>query len=391
VAGLDATGFTPKALDDINSEMSGDIKAAISPTLDTSSTALLGQLLGSVSSQLRQLWELGQAIWASQDPDQANGASLTAAGGLTGTIREAPSYSTDLLNLDLDAGSYAPGTLVVSVVTDPTLRFANKLTVTSPGGVVAGVLMQAEQTGPVRANAGTLTTIASPVVGFNSVSSDPSDAVLGSNTETDTALRLRREQELTRRGSSTVDAMRTDILQVDGVTFCAVYENATDTTDGAGRPPHSVEAVVLGGVDADVATGIWDTKPSGIQAYGLTSAVHADSQGVSHTIGFSRPATINIYVSVAVNVIAGKYAGDTVLKQALVDYGDQNQSVGYDVIHAQLIKVVMNLPGVIDTVISIDSSPAPVPQTNYVIGVREIADLDTSRIAVFASYVTGPA
>lgn len=68
---------------------------------------------------------------------------------------------------------------------------------------------------------------------------------LGSGEESDNVLRTRRVVELGRRGSSTVAAMRADILQVDGVTFCAVYENDTDSTDSAGRPPHSLEAVVL--------------------------------------------------------------------------------------------------------------------------------------------------
>jgi uncharacterized phage protein gp47/JayE len=386
VAGLDATGFTPKALDEINSEMASAVKAAISPTLNTSATSLLGEMFGTIASQLRQLWELGQAVHASQDPDQANGASLRAVAAITGTVSEASSKSTDLLDLNLDSGTYAAGTLVVYVVGDPTARFANKLAVVSGGGVVSGVLMEAEQAGPVRANAGTLTVIASPIAGFNSVSSDPLDAVLGHDPETDTALRLRREQELTRRGSSTVDAMRTDILQVDGVTFVAVYENVADTTDGAGRPPHSVEAVVVGGIDADVAGGIWDAKPAGIQAYGLTTVSHTDSQGVVHSIGFSRPTSIVLYIDMAVTYTAGKYAGDTIMKQTLVDYADADLSVGYDVLIAKLTAVAMSVPGVIDVYIEVGlSSGAGTFPTNFVIGPREIADFDTSRIVVVST------
>lgn len=386
MAGLDTTGFVPKTLDEINSEMSSDVKSAISPTLNTSATSLIGEFLGTVSSQLRQLWELGQAIHASQDPDQANGASLTSVGTITGTVRRAPSHSTDLLDLDLDAGTYNEGDLVVYVVGDPTARFSNAEAVVSAGGVVSGVLMVADSTGPVRANAGTLTVIASPVAGFNSVSSDPTDATLGTDTETDTALRVRREQELTRRGSSTVDAMRTDLLQIDGVTFVAVYENVTDSTDGAGRPPHSVEVVALGGTTADLVAGIWEAKPAGIQTYGVSSSTHTDTQGVDHTIGYSRPTAIVLYVDMTVTYTTGRYAGDTVMKQAIVDYADAELSVGYDVLIAKLIQVAMSVAGVINVTVEVGlSAGGGTLNADFVIGPREIADFDTSRIAVVST------
>lgn len=396
MAGLDALGFTAPALDEINDEIASSEKSAISPTLNTSPTALIGEVNGVTASQLRQLWELGQAIHASQDPDQASGASLTALAALTGTVRRAPSKSTDLLDLDLDAGTYNEGDLAVYVVGDPTARFSNAETVVSGGGVVSGVLMVADVAGPVRANAGTLTVIASPVSGFNAVDDDPTDATLGSDTETDTALRLRREQELTRRGSSTVDAMRTDLLQIDGVTFCTVYENVTDSTDGSGRPPHSVEVVALrtaitAETTAALVAGIWEAKPAGIQTYGTSSSTHVDTQGVSHTIGYSVPTPIVLYIDMAVSYTAGRYAGDTVMKQTLVDYADAELSVGYDVLIAKLTAVAMSVAGVIDVYIEVGlSAGAGTLNANFVIGVREIADFDTSRIVVVSTASAHP-
>ena len=47
-----------------------------------------------------------------------------------------------------------------------------------------------------------------------------------------------------------------------------VYENDSNVVDAAGRPPHSVEVVVDGGSNTDIAAQILATKSGGINTYG---------------------------------------------------------------------------------------------------------------------------
>jgi len=388
MAGLSSSGFESKPLVDIESDIASRIRSGISPTLNLSSTSVIGQWIGSGASQLSQLWEALQALYASMDIDQAEGDRLGALTRLTGTTRRGATYSTATLDVTLAAGTYGAGALVVHVVGDSTARFANVASVTSPGGVVSGVLFEAEDAGPVRANSGTLTVIANPVVGFTAAT-NPTDALVGSPQETDPELRKRHEDELARRGSSTVDAIRADLLEVDGVTFVQVYENDTDATDGEGRPPHSFEAVVLGGLTIDVLDAVWAAKPAGIRAYGTTSGTAVDSQGFSHIVGFSRPDDVLLYLNIQITAQQGRFVGSTAVVDAVLDYAAENIGPGKDVIHSRLVSVVMEQDGVIDASVTIGTSPLPVSTSNYVITPRQLARLDSSRINIGVSLVNG--
>jgi len=71
------------------------------------------------------------------------------------------------------------------------------------------------------------------------------DAEPGREEETDAAFRLRREQLLRVAGAATVEAIRADLLALDGVADATVYENVTMVTDGDGVPAKAFESVVL--------------------------------------------------------------------------------------------------------------------------------------------------
>jgi uncharacterized phage protein gp47/JayE len=65
------------------------------------------------------------------------------------------------------------------------------------------------------------------------------------------------------------------------------------------------------------------------------------------------------------------------VREAVVDYFEQNQSVGWDVIHAQYVRIVMDLPGVVDVAVTIagNADPFTGAATNFAIASREIARL----------------
>lgn len=387
MAGITPTGFEAKTLEEILSEIETEERANISASLNTSAASPIGQLNGIIASKLRELWELAQAAYEAFNPNAASGASLTSLSLVTGTQREAATKSQVLADVTLAAGVYAPGSLIASVTGNPSARFVNVNSITSPGGVNAGQLFEAEETGPVQALAGTLTVIAEPVVGWTAVT-NPADAEEGEDVETDVALRIRREQELAQAGSSTVDAIRADVLEVEGVQSCTVFENTTLVTDVNGLPGKAFEAVVFDGVvpaadDDAIAQAIWETKPAGIQAYGSDSGVAEDTQGVDHTINFTRVTVLNVYLDLFLTKNPDTYAGDAAVEAAVVAFGDSELQIGGDIILSRIVAAIFQVPGVVDvTSIEAGFAPAPVGTVNLVVGPREIGDLDTSRITV---------
>jgi len=372
---LDQYGLQIKTFDEITSEIKQAWKDGISQELDVEDESELGQIADAVSVQLREALELIQAGYNSQDPAQGSGFGQNQVASVTGTIRAAATYSVDFLDLSLNAGTYAPGTLIVYVSGQPDVRFANKYSVTSPGGTVAAVEMWAETAGRVRAPAGTLTTIAETVTGFNSVVSDPSDATVGSPAESDTALRLRRVDEIYRRGSTNANAIRADLITLTGVTYCAVLENDTDATDANGLPPHSVECIVDGtATAAAIRAQIYASKAVGIQAYGTSSGTITDSSGNAQTIAYSTPTLVPVTLLSAFTYLSNVWASaadaQTAVQDAIADAFASWQLVGRDVLYRRLVSAALAVPGVVDCAVLVNGSAA-----NFVIAVRERATI----------------
>ena len=390
--GVTDTGFVPKTLEVIRAELELEFRAAFGDDTNTSSASVLGQIIGIMATRERIVWELFEAGYDGQYPDSAISRSLTTLAALTGTQRNPATKSTVECTVNVDPGTYAIGTLIASVSGYPDRRFVNIDTVTNAGMSAANVTditFEAEEAGIVLANSGTLTVRAQAVTGWNSVT-NPEDASVGSEEETDEDLRARREDELASAGSTTVDAIRSDVLRtVDGVISCTIVENDTDiTVDGV--PPHAFEAIVLGpdGYDADddqaVADCIWAAKAGGIRAYGSTTKVVIDSQGFSHNVGFTRPTDKNVYLEFDLSVDAG-WAGGAAFEAAIVAFGDENYGSGDDVIRSRLIAAAFEVEGVNDvTALRLGFTASPVGTSNLSIALREIARLDTSRITVTA-------
>lgn len=256
--------------------------------------------------------------------------------------------------------------------------------VASPGYFVA------KSTGPIPALANTLTVIETPVPGFSSVN-NPLDGVIGRDEETDAALRLRRFTSLRLAGAGAVEAIRARLQNVTNVVAAYVFENPTGTVDTAGRPPHSVECVVTGGADADIATTIWNAKPGGIELFGSVTENITDSQGTVQPIKFSRATDIYVWIDVVLTLYSEEAFpsdGYTLVRDAILNYAAENIGIGTDVLLKRLYTPIFSIPGIKDAVITRATSATPggppgsYLSTDLAIAQFEIARFDSTRVAV---------
>lgn len=393
--GLSDTGFEAKTLETILAELEADVRTTIGAGVDTAPDSPTGQMLAIFASKVREVWELAQAVYASQYPASASGFSLTNVSAITGTKRKAATKSKVDANVNVDMGTYAIGTLVAHVLGQPTRRFSNAEEVVNAGpgaATINGVAFEAEETGPVVANAGTLTVIAAAVSGWNSIT-NPLDATKGTTVEVDTPLRTRRESELATKGSTTVNAIRADISALDDVIGVQVLENDTDATDGNGLPPHSVEAIVQGGDNTEIATALFNAVAAGITTYadpaGDVSVVVQDSANENHTVLFSRPTVVPIYIIVELTAEADTYVGDAFIKQVLEDFAALDYQVGDDVITSRLVAELWNkVPGLVTiAAVKVDDSPGPTSDADWVITSRQLATVSVANIIVTETLV----
>lgn len=404
MAGVDPIlGFVRRTAEDINDQILADFVAEISPALDTSSTSPAGQIASPIAKVAGELWDVAEAIYVAGDPDRNTGDGQDAVCAITGTSRDPATRSQVRCVLGLDAAASVPVGSLASVFGNPSSQFklVGAETVPDtvvPGPVVAGAAgsyfarFESVNTGPVAANASTLSVIVTPITGWNSIT-NALDAVPGHDVESSTDLRIRREAELAAAGSTPVDALRAELSQLLAAYdiaggFADVVENELDTVDVDGRPGHSIECLIDDGPsplsDDLIAQTIWDGKAGGIQTYGSTPGNAVDALGQTRVMNFNRPTPIPIYfdLTVVINTDLFPADGDTQIKNAMVALG-ATLKPGADVARTQFFGPIFSVLGVVNcTDLTLDTAPAPVGTADISIGVRERATFDTSHITV---------
>jgi len=399
-------GFNVKTTDDILASVQQRQTQEISASLDVQPTALVGQFNGIFSDELGDAWAAIGAVYNGMDPDEAAGDQLDNVCLISGTERDDATATVTQATVNVDASFHAdPETMFASITGNAAAVFTNELAVDNPGGVPANVAaaFKAVSTGPTQCLAGTLTVIAQPLAGWNSIT-NATDGAPGRNIETDPQLRQKRNQELSAAGSTTADAIRADVLETLITPFtttdtinCTVLHNDTDYTDANNVPPHSVEVIAYqpgntSDDDQKLADLILASKAAGIGTYGLASKLSTDSQGIQTLIKYTRPSPLNLYIAITV-VVNKNFPTDGAAQvvNALLAYGQAEYAPGGEVFLKALAGSIFpdpldpakGVPGVDDyTTFTCDTNPVPVGTVNIPTSVRQIASFDSGRIFV---------
>lgn len=449
--GLTDQGLTIPTIADIRADITARILKTISPTLDLSDRSLEGQIVGIVAEAIARAWEQLEVIFTAWDPDKAVGVFLEALSALTGTTPPLPSKSAVVLTLTgtpaavvpsgdqagisdgqggyvslwatselatiaalsawLTSAAYGLGTRVTHAGNVYQCTLAGTSGATGPIGAdltsdetdgtvhwrylgegtgAIDVPAACTVVGPTTANAATITAITTPEGGWSGVV-NVLDASVGRNAATSAQLRALRELELFQPGSSPVDAIRAELLDVVGVTAVTVFENVQEVTSDDGIPPHSVEAMVQGGDDQAIFDALLASVAGGIRTWGQGSGEvdgsATDSQGTAHPMKFTRPGEVPVYVTITLTKDASRYPsdGDQQVKDAITAWGDLRPA-GYDAVSNAILAQAFTVLGVLDvTACSIGTAPAPATSTTIAIGLRQLATYDTSRIVVNSS------
>lgn len=483
--GLTPQGFVAKPLSIVLDEIDAALKngplgqsAGTEPDGSIPLDSLAGQLKVILADMEAAQWDLLEALQAAFDPNQATSEAQDALCSITGTQREPAQFSTVVGTCTGDNGTVilpgkvasvniansrfdvvAPGGTIASLAAWQTThaylignRVANGtrsyICITSgtsagsggPTGILTDITdgtvhwkylgegtaavdvhFEAEVAGPIKAVAGTLANIATPVSGWRTVV-NLLDAAVGASVETDAHLRARRDAELAAPGNATVEAIRANILGVNQgssdpnhqpVTSCTVFYNDTDVTDADGLPPHSVEVLALGGTDQDIANAVWLSVGGGIQTFGNQTSTMTDSQGNPQTVYWSRPTPVNIYIVTTVYYDPSKWPASGAAA-AVVQYMlsalltlTHDFPISQSVRSTYLSAACFEGPAAVDTTgaavapapagsapapgildaspFYIGTAPSPGSGATIAIGRRQIAAFDSSRIAITAT------
>lgn len=384
MAGLTSTGFDRKTFEQILAAMQKVTSDNISPNLQYGATSSIGQILNSVAAEVAAIWEGLEEADAGMDPDRATEDQFEQICLLTGVRRRGETAGLVTATVDLDAATYAAGTLIANVTDDPENTWTNREEIVAPGGATPAIFESINTGSGAVAAAGTLIIISSPVSGWNSIT-NAADATKGKDIELIGELGVRREDSLAAAGSGTLAATVADVGALEGMIDVRGDENTSDRI-ALGRPPHSIEITVWSGdpaavADNDIAQAILDSKGGSARAFGADSGTAIDGEGDLQTVEFTKATEVEIFVSVTIISTTGVKIAD-VQAAILAEFSEGGREIGDDVIYNRMSGSVF-IDGV-DNYSSFTMGTAPAPAGTSDIGIAgaETATLDVVNIVV---------
>lgn len=353
--GLTSLGFRRPTYTELLDALEYKARELFGATANLTVRSPLGLFLRIFAWMLNILFSVLEDVYNSRFVDTAVGASLLNLGRAIGIRILSAQKATGYLTVTGPGGTVIPEGWLAETAAGIQF-FAVAETVIGPEGK-ATVPARCVETGPAgNVAAGTITTITNPgaVAGLASVTNEK-DFTGGRERETDEEFRDRYYKSVDYAGGVNADAIRAALLQrVGGILDAKVFENDSDQEDDHGLPPHSIEAIAYGGLDADIAQVIYEELSGGIQTYGQQTVQIITESGGTKAINFNRPNPVQVYVTVSDLVTSSSFPhdGKEQIKQAVIAFiGDRESGgvgIGETLYHQRLPAVIYTVPGVLD-------------------------------------------
>ena len=293
---VSANGITAPTYDEIYEYFKDRAKSIFGSDINLDADTQDGQLLAIFASAINDLNAQAIAVFNAYNPNTASGVALDCAVKTNGLTRQDASKSQVDLKLVGTAGTVITNGVAIDS-SDNRWLLPEVVSIPLSGSVV--VTAEAKESGKVSAEAGSITKIGTPTLGWHSVT-NPSNAVIGVDVETDAELRERQSLSTMQPTVGLWEGLIGSIAQIDDVHSVAGRHNDTGQTSSDGIPAHSVAVVVAGGNVNEIAETIFKKKSQGVATFGSTSVEHVDAFGNMNTIKFSRPTEVKVSVDLTI-------------------------------------------------------------------------------------------
>lgn len=294
MATLTETGIQIERLNDIVKRFEDGFKQIYGQNIDLSPSTPDGQMVGILAQIKMDIEELSENVYRQLDPDVATGAWLEQRVAYAGLMRRGASYSylrSVILTGEPNTHLYAG--IVVSDQNKVRWVLTTDIQLDSNGSGRAD--FRSEQLGSFNLAKNTTLTIETVTLGLtNAVTFE--NAEVGVEEETDTQLRERFLFSRTKNAQNSAEAITAKIAALPDVKQVRVLENNTAQRDALGVEPHSIDVIVYGGNDEEIANVIYQNKGAGVGLQGNTLA-NLKKDGEMRPIRFDKVSLVDIQVS----------------------------------------------------------------------------------------------
>ena len=190
------------------------------------------------------------------------------------------------------------------IIADKLLGRVSKLVLSSnltTDYIVTIASFETEKFGKIQLPNDVITKLVDNIAGFTNVR-NRLQSIYGREAQTDVELRQAYIAKSALRSNTMVDSVVAEILNtVVGIETVSGFENDTDFVNDRQMPPHSIEFVVEGGEDSEIASAILRKKAGGIQTYGSVVVDVPGKYGDSIPIKFNRPTYIYVWLKIVLH------------------------------------------------------------------------------------------
>jgi len=250
-------------------------------------------------------------IYNMFDPDNAIGVILDQRVAINGIQRQAGTYTVTNVTITnsqsvnlygLDQSDQA----VYTVADNAGNNWFLQATVLglSPGS--HALSFRAATPGATLTVPNTINVPVTIVLGVDTINNPTTYTTLGTNEETDAALKVRRQKSVSLASQGYLKGLLAALENIPGVTSAFVYENLTNVTNGDGVPGHSIWVIVSGtGAPADIAQAIYTKRNAGCGMYGQTSYTVIQVNGSPFTVFWDTVLAQNAFIAFTATSING--------------------------------------------------------------------------------------
>lgn len=213
----------------------------------------------------------------------------------------------------------------------------------------------------------------------------------GTADESNDALRARLKSQNSLTSNNDVDAVYAALRNLTNTLKAVVYENDTEIDNyfGRGLTKYSINAVVVGSTDQEIADVLRIKKAAGTPTYGAVTAISIDNQGFNKTQYFDRGVEARVYVAASVTAKPGETEVDSSYNSTIrantksfINNLDPGKDVSYTTVYGLFAFPDVNESGVpispfdITNLLMSNSPSADFATGNLAIDTREYAWMD---------------
>lgn len=352
-------------------------------------------IIGQLVEQLAQIGinvENTRALLQSNiyDPAFASGKYLDGLCAFHQITRLPATQSQVFCKVTGNPGTFIPrGSVILNTAGN---KFISDNQGTINQGGFTGILFISEESGPIPCTANTVNRILTKINGWDSVN-NLNDGTLGSNVETDTALRKRRQLSLFLNASGTLKSIISALENNQNVKDYNIRENNSNDNiiiDGITILPKSIYLCIDVNTQyySEVAQILYEKKSGGCGMVGNVTQNYNDPlyPWETFTAKFDVPIAVQTYISIT--VINNNFTAETIpnIKQAIYNNfygldGSEPVQMGEPFYAGRFYAPVVKLGIYQITNLTIGTSPNPTGASITTL-INEVARLELNNIVV---------